>query len=357
MRQITLRSRIAGILRRQIQTKMAPGDRLDAEAKLAKRFDVSIMTVRHAILKLCEEGYLRRRPGSGTYVTSVSGHAQIGVVIEADISHPQTSYFYLRLVQTIRAQLADRQFTSQLYAGHTPWGSPQPATLSCEEFYRAVEQNRIAGVIAIASHTTDKWWEPLAAQGIPVVGDGPPFPVSVGVNHQQLVRRGVRYLLQQGCERIALMDCGSPGTGSVHETGFREELADKGQTPHPDYLQFVPEANLFMDGAQAFERLWNQAPRPDGVMICNDLLFEAAIPACHRLGVQIPQDMHIVAHHNRGNPRTYLPGVVRATVDVDRVSQAMVGRLCDLLEKKPIEEQHTQLDALLEVEPLPVIRA
>jgi DNA-binding GntR family transcriptional regulator len=51
-----------------------PGSKLPNEQLLAERFRVSRATVREAVGALVEGGYLVRRHGSGTYVTSVPTH-------------------------------------------------------------------------------------------------------------------------------------------------------------------------------------------------------------------------------------------------------------------------------------------
>ena len=50
--------------------KLAPGAKLANENELAERFGVSRSTIREAVGGLMDAGYLARRHGSGTYVTS-----------------------------------------------------------------------------------------------------------------------------------------------------------------------------------------------------------------------------------------------------------------------------------------------
>jgi GntR family transcriptional regulator len=66
-----------GLLEDLLAGTPAPGEKLPNEDKLAERFAVSRATVREAVLGLLEAGYLIRRHGSGTYVTSAprSRHA------------------------------------------------------------------------------------------------------------------------------------------------------------------------------------------------------------------------------------------------------------------------------------------
>ncbi|WP_022885740.1 GntR family transcriptional regulator [Glaciibacter superstes] len=45
------------------------GARLSPERVLAEEFDVSVMTVRHSLAGLADEGWVKKAPGSGTYVS------------------------------------------------------------------------------------------------------------------------------------------------------------------------------------------------------------------------------------------------------------------------------------------------
>jgi GntR family transcriptional regulator len=60
---------IARILRERIQRQeYAPGGQIPTEAELCEAYQVSRITVREAINKLVQEGWLDRRQGKGTYV-------------------------------------------------------------------------------------------------------------------------------------------------------------------------------------------------------------------------------------------------------------------------------------------------
>jgi GntR family transcriptional regulator len=59
-----------GLLDDLVTGKLEPGAKLPNENELADRFAVSRATIREAVLGLMDAGYLARRHGSGTYVTS-----------------------------------------------------------------------------------------------------------------------------------------------------------------------------------------------------------------------------------------------------------------------------------------------
>jgi GntR family transcriptional regulator len=60
-----------GLLKDLLDGHLEPGAKLPNENDLADRFAVSRATVREAVLGLMDAGYLARRHGSGTYVTSL----------------------------------------------------------------------------------------------------------------------------------------------------------------------------------------------------------------------------------------------------------------------------------------------
>ncbi|MEL6510639.1 MAG: phosphonate metabolism transcriptional regulator PhnF [Pseudomonadota bacterium] len=70
---------IADALRSDLsEGKYAPGDKLPTEAALAERFGVNRHTVRHGISALVEEGLIRSRRGSGSFVAATPTDYPIG---------------------------------------------------------------------------------------------------------------------------------------------------------------------------------------------------------------------------------------------------------------------------------------
>ncbi len=68
------------------------GEAVPSEARLAKRFGVSIATIRKAVDGLVERGYLERRQGAGTFIKTYEGHGywnrfQRFQLISGEIAH------------------------------------------------------------------------------------------------------------------------------------------------------------------------------------------------------------------------------------------------------------------------------
>jgi GntR family transcriptional regulator len=67
--------RIQRAIRRRIESgELNPGDVVDSERELAKTHGVSLMTARHALADLAQEGIVERRHGAGTFVAPPQIH-------------------------------------------------------------------------------------------------------------------------------------------------------------------------------------------------------------------------------------------------------------------------------------------
>ena len=67
--------RIQSAIRQKIDSgELKPGDVLDSERELAKIHSVSLMTARHALADLAQEGIVERRHGAGTFVAPPQIH-------------------------------------------------------------------------------------------------------------------------------------------------------------------------------------------------------------------------------------------------------------------------------------------
>ena len=96
--RLSLRHRIAEHLRERVLAgEFVPGSRLPSEPNLARSLGVSRSSLRSGIAILEEDGVLRRRHGSGTYVTDklllsndLSRNFSVSAMIEATGSKPGT---------------------------------------------------------------------------------------------------------------------------------------------------------------------------------------------------------------------------------------------------------------------------
>ena len=76
------------VLLQKIETSLSPGDRLDSELEICKKYGVSRTTVRQALQKLEQEEYIYRIHGSGHFVAESPACRDISSVLSCEGEHP-----------------------------------------------------------------------------------------------------------------------------------------------------------------------------------------------------------------------------------------------------------------------------
>jgi len=107
----------------------------------------------------------------------------------------------------------------------------------------------------------------------------------------------VDHLLHTGCRRLAHL-AGPPNlpTGAGRRLGFEQALRDRRKTAA---AVVACEAYSRDAGRAAMTRmLQSGAPRPDGVVCCNDLVALGAYDALAAAGLRIPDDVAVTGHND-----------------------------------------------------------
>lgn len=65
-----------------IRGELRPGTRLPAERELAEKYNVSRVTIRSVITQLCQLGFLKTVPQSGTFVNHYLEHASVDLLVD-----------------------------------------------------------------------------------------------------------------------------------------------------------------------------------------------------------------------------------------------------------------------------------
>ncbi|MCZ7647323.1 MAG: GntR family transcriptional regulator [Planctomycetota bacterium] len=324
-----LHRRIADRMRDEFLRGFQPGAKLPSQNELAGRLGVSVLTVREALSALAEEGLIQRRQGSGTYLADLAPGRDVGVLIELDIAHPRTSFFFLRVVQQTRLALRRRGYRARLYAGHLPPDAPWSGRIGCEEFWEDLERKRLRGVAAVGLNADGPWWTRFQGYGIPAVGGGLGFARRVRLEDGRMIQMGVDYLVSQGRRRIACMSWGRPAP-------FVEALKAHGLAARPEWIRCDLHPASAGAGWEELRELWAGAgEKPDGLVIGDDMLFLDARSALLELRLAVPAELTIVTHANRGATYPASFPVAKLEVDPDAYAQALGDLLADAVERRP----------------------
>lgn len=287
-------------LREQIVSgELAPGDRIGTHRDLAERFEVSIITIRHALSELASDGLIYSRVGRGTFVArtarlqpTVSEHRVLGLVLQ-DIKSP----FFSLIVESIEERAYE--------AGYSLMLSTVGDQMRKE--VRQIEHFRSMGVdgLIIASMQPDHQVTPTIRQihdsGFPYVMvsyvDDPSF-YFVGSDHERGAFLATRHLLDQDRRRIAYVGAEPDNRLSiVRQRGYEEALRQAGLELTSDLIfrsSDEGEWTHFTSGYRIGQQLLLTDAAPDGVFAYNDLLGIGLMQALLDRGVQVPDDIAIV---------------------------------------------------------------
>ncbi|MBA3846867.1 MAG: GntR family transcriptional regulator [Planctomycetes bacterium] len=343
-----LHQQIADILREDIVKRLAPGERLESEAALGKRFGVSVLTVREALSSLAEAGLVVRRHGSGTYVAEPGDRGHLAVLVDSDIANPRGSFFHLRLVQQLRERLEAAGATVRVYVGRgNPPGS-SPERPNCPEFNADVDDGLINGIAAVSVHAHPRWLKSLTRRGIAIVGDGA-FEHGASVDTASLIDHGIDRLVEEGRRRIAVLGWGGAGRTDPQAIATRAALKRHDLPARDGWIRFRAHQTLLGAGWEEVRTLWvAEREKPDGLLITDDVLFADAQVAIAQLGVEIPKKLMIIAHANLGAVRPPPFPAERLLFDPDRVAEAMAAMLLRLLKQESVEPRRVIVAPILQ---------
>lgn len=325
----SLHNQIADILRAEIR-KMSPGDKLSSEATLAKRFSVSIMTLRNAMLCLEMERLIDRRAGRGTFVKEVGAsepakERHVAIATGIDLFSHGLSYYYSGTIQELQRIFAEHNFKTSVYV-EPPLSKGAGATES-PALTQALENGRVCGIASLAFHPGKYRREIMHRDKIPIVGEDDSFPFSVSSDSWDIGSRGARFLIEQGRRKLAFIWWAHLGRGETNPSipgGFRAELEHNGIPLREEWFQCDAEKT----GWKQFPDAWNAFDeKPDGLVIADDLLFPDVATTILDMQIKVPEQLMIVTHSNKGS-RMLIP-FPAALLQYDPVAQARA--MADLL--------------------------
>ena len=325
-----LHEKIHAALRREILLQHKPGDRLPSEAELAKRFRVSLVTLRNATLALESEGFVKRLSGVGVVVSERKAHGCVALVSRDVAFNPRPLYFHLRFTPLLQRNLirAGWKTVTHLQIESDPG--------SLDELREGMARGRYGAVIWTIGDVPRDIRNQAAKQGVVLFGGSEQRLAEV--DYDAMIRAGVDDLVEAGCRRVAGLFSGPPtelpGSDNGHATlVFNERLYHHGLKTAPGRVVQDTEARLLGSGWQGFRDLWTASrDRPDGLLVLDDVLYRDAARAILELGIRVPSQLRIVTHSNRGDDLVHPFPVSLLEVDPEEMAAAAAEFIIQSLE-------------------------
>ena len=303
------------------------GALLPVQTKLATRFQVSCLTVHHALRQLAREGFVEARRRVGTRVVERLPHlTNLALIFPTD---PTAGRYYSKFYSTLGNIGSDlqREQARQIAQFHgVDWHAD---TVDRQRLVASLQAHQLAGLIFAASPHMLVGSPVLELPGVPRVAimlaqEYPQVP-AVNPEYRTFITKALDNLLARGRKRVAVIDVPGREAGRFNEI-FQAELAARGMTCPPYWRQFISQEHGV--AANHLVQLLMRVPapdRPDGLIVTDDNLVDHALAGLIAAGVRVPDQVAVVVHCNfPAAPLTYLP-VQRLGYDCRTVLQTCVG--------------------------------
>ena len=235
------------------------------------------------------------------------------------------------------------------------------ALLAVSDYDPQQEENQVQsllarGVDALAltgASQTQSLLKRLAQRQLPWVHTGsfpgPAGAACVGLRNREAMVRAVRYLLDLGHRRMAMI------AGVTHHNdraaervdGVREALADAGLELPPSRLIETPYTPAA--ARQAMARLLETARPPSAVLCGNDVLAFGAMLECSARGIGVPQQVSVVGFDDLELARHWSPALTTVRVPAERMWTLAAEDLLAQLDGRSGTGQQQEIDVELVV--------
>lgn len=330
----------------------SPGQRLPTEAALAKRYGVSVNTLREGLSQLVREGRIDRRHGCGTFVTTSAARRHVALWFGLETSYPLSNATQ-RLLCLLQDELFQRGVPAKAYLV-TGVQREFSGDLVCEEFVRDVESGRVSALGVVTGRLAPSAWKAVRYLSVPMVGpssaDTPPT-VATGVDWKRLTQRAVNRLRSLGCRRVACLtwlDERSSSQSRSQLTLFQDALTAAGLAFEPRWVAGNMHPTLPGAGYELFREIWSaRAEKPDGLFVGDDVLLPDLVSAVLELRVAVPEQLKVVITANRGvTPCPHFP-TDRLDVDLADHARITADLLARLSRREPVAEHAVELPVAL----------
>ncbi len=274
---------------------------------------------RRVLAAIDELGY--RRDGVARNLRR--GSTKVWGLVISDIENP----FFTSLVRGVQDQADDEGYSVILLNSDEDLGTEARClALMVEE--------RVAGAILSPVSETESVMDLLVSTGTPTVMvdrrmRGPQVD-TVTVDNVLGAYDGTMHLLGAGHRRVACIS-GPPAstTGVNRLNGYLRALEETGL---PAELQLIRTTDFKRGGGyRATLDLFRQDPRPDAMIVMNNLMTEGALHALRELGLRVPQDVALVGFDDLSWATLVEPQlttIAQPVRELGRAAAELLGRRC-----------------------------
>ena len=339
-------------LREQILTgKIAPKTELPSTIKLAELWKTSKSTVHAALNNLVKEGLLDRFHGTATYVRERRlALDRVGIYYDSPDVWIDEERCYVRSLQgCLEKKLKRLGLEAAVFVDRRPIMKQRPVL---PELLRAVETREIQGLILPLSNSYNlpRLLKLPVASSFQIFGIEP-FHIQnkVRFDDRHFFREILTRLDKKGCRSVGLISTleAKPETldtlpSSLITEQFLKQAKQFRMETRSEWTP-VPKDQVLEKvrfGYREFRKLWQQAKKPEAVIVFPDMAVRGVIAAALELGV--PQSNRVTfCFHKNAHVDILCPFPAIWTIaDEAQVADAMIKMVRRQFAGKPVSPVH-----------------
>lgn len=276
------------------------GQKLPSETELSRQFQVTRQTVRHALAVLDEQGIVRKRQGSGTYVEGIRYQRDAKRTSIAFIITYVDGYIFPKIIQGIEKTLSEQGYSVQIAFTNNRFDRERQIL---EDF---LGREEIAGVIAEPTRSSlpnlnMSLYEMFGKAHVPVLFINSyyaelPLP-HISIQDELAGYKAADYLIYQRHRRIGGIFKLDDGQGRLRYKGFMRALQEH-------HISFDDNQVLWLDTQDAktfrscYDRLKKRMTGVTGIVCYNDEIAFALEEMLMQDGRKVPDDVSLVSIDN-----------------------------------------------------------
>ena len=252
----------------------------------------------------------------------------VGVVMLTDSMQQISDPFILKLIGHIADQLDQRGLGLLLRRLH-----PDQA----EDVGSMVDRGEAGGLIVIGQASHHQAINAVAIRGVPMMVWGAKladsaYPV-VGSDNEQGGYLATRHLIQQGCQRIAILGEHHHPEAQLRYRGHQLALKEAGLKPQRELDLTTPfGADLVR---QQFSGWLDKGLAFDGLFCMSDVAAISAVAVMTERGIKVPRQVKVVGYDDITMSAYLHPSITTVRQPTELAGKALVNGLFDQIEGRP----------------------
>ncbi len=321
--------------------ELKPGDKIETQAELARKYNVSLITVKNALTLMVNEGLLLSRAGKGTFVleapaksAKLGPHKTIGLVLQ-DLNHP----YFSMIVQSVEERAYEMGF-NVLVSGSS--GNIEKEESQIEKFSTMGVDGLVIASLSLEYRATD-YIQKLHAANFPYVMvsyiHDPDFWY-VGTDQELGGYMATEHLIRTGYRTVGYVHIGKKNLLSeVRKNGYARALMELDVPYDADFVFTLDPSRLgvgtdrFQLGYRFGQNFKDIVKKPEALFFYNDLSAIGFIQGAAEHGIRVPEDVAVVGFDDATIARFASVPLTTIHQPVDRIGRSAVEVIQKRMEK------------------------